>query len=114
MGTATAKEYSIHNGTHYDKRTDPTIISVLEYARSKRLRIELDYGDTDTGRSWGETHDILGYVGRSTGRIKIPILVHNSRSMGGGAILDHCIIRIRTSKGKEVLYQHPNYYINQN
>jgi hypothetical protein len=78
---------------------------VLEMARKERIRIVLDYGDVNTGESWGEEHDIYGYVGRSSGKIKIPILVYNRRSFGGGAILDHCIIGIKTSKDKKVLYK---------
>jgi len=33
-----------------------------------------------------------------------------SRSIGGGAILDHCIVRIRHSSGGRILYQHPKYH----
>ena len=103
------KKYKIVNGTSYDERTSQKVIDILEQSRTNDLRIELDYGDVKTGKSWGETHDITGTIGRSTGTIKIPILVHNCRSVGGGGVLDDCIIRIRESKGKQVLYQHPNY-----
>lgn len=100
------------NGTEYDAKTPDRVISILErYRQNKSLgRIELDYGDTETGRSWGEVYDITGYVGRSTGKYKVPLLIYNSRSIGGGSILDHCIIRIREARGKKVLYQHPKYH----
>jgi hypothetical protein len=68
-------------------------------------RIIVDYGDIKTGKSWGETYDVSGYVGRSTGSIKVPLLVHNSRSLGGGAMLDHCILTVKTSAGKQLLYK---------
>lgn len=49
---------------------------------------------------------MFGTVGRSTGKVKIPLLVHNSRSMGGGGILTHCIIGIRLSrKDRDGKYQ---------
>lgn len=103
------KQYKEVNGTFYDINTPQNIVNILEKAREQKFRIILDYGDTATGQSWGEIHDITGYIGRSTGKIKIPILVHNSRSFGGGGILDNCIVKISLSKGKAVLYQHPNY-----
>ena len=98
------KKYKVVNGTSYDDRTPDEVIKILEKSRLDKIRIVLDYGDTKTGKSWNEQFDVTGTIGRSTGNIKIPILIHNSRSIGGGAILDHCIIGIKTSKGKNVLY----------
>lgn len=100
------KEYKEVNGTSYSKDTSDKVIEVLERARANRTRITLDYGDVVTGKSWEECYDITGYVGRSTGSIKIPILVFNTRSMGGGSILDNRIIKITESKyGGRVLYK---------
>jgi hypothetical protein len=100
----------IVNGTSYHENTNDKVIEILEDSRLNRIRLLLDYGDIETGKSWNEQYDILGHVGRSTGKTKIPILIHNSRSTGGGGILDHCIVKISRSKGKKVLYQHPNYH----
>ena len=69
----------------------------------------LDYGDTETGQSWRETFDIRGSIGRSTGSIKIPLLIKTSRSLGGGAVLDHCLVKITDANTKKILYIHPNY-----
>lgn len=102
-------EYKVINGTSYHSETSDKVISILEHCRINKLRIIVDYGDIETGKSWNECFDIIGYIGRSTGLNKIPLLVYNSRSMGGGGLLDDRIIKITTSKGKTVLYQHPNY-----
>lgn len=99
------EKYKVVNGTSYHIDTNDEIIDVLEKVRQIRTRIILDYGDIKTGRSWGDRYDITGYVGRSTGYSKIPLLIHNTRSMGGGGILTHCIIGIKTSKGKIPLYK---------
>lgn len=104
------KSYKVVNGTSYDARTNDEVIRILEICRENKCRIVLDYGDVQTGKSWGETNDITGYVGRSTGNVRIPILVYNKRSTGGGGILDHCIVRILTSIGKCELYRHPSYH----
>ncbi len=112
--------FKVMNGTFYDSKTPDKVIEVLEQAKEGRVRLRLDYGYTDlnkksddghtNGQSWGEVNDITGYVGRSTGERKIALLVHNTRSMGGGAILTHCIVKITRSNDKNrVLYQHPTY-----
>ena len=87
------KTYQQIGGTSYDSRTSNEVIRVLENARISRTRIIVDYGCVETGKSWNEEFDITGYVGRSTGNIKIPLLVYNSRSYGGGGLFDHAIIK---------------------
>lgn len=103
-------EYNVVNGTSYHVTTPVAVIEVLERARQNRICIHVSYGDTGTGKDWLEEFDIAGYVGRSVGPVKVPLLIANRRSMGGGAILDHCIVRIRASAGGRVLYQHPAYH----
>lgn len=98
----------IVNGTAYHADTNEKVIKALESARASRARIRVWYGDTDTGKAWAEEYDVLGYVGRSTGGVKIPLLVHNRNSFGGGGILDHCIVRIDTTDG-QTLYKHPTF-----
>jgi len=100
------ENYKVVNGTSYHINTSDEVIRILEIARENNCRIVLDYGDTKTGKSWGEIHDIVGRVGRSTGTSKIPLLIYNKRCYGGGGILDHCIIGIKTSIGKCSLYSH--------
>lgn len=104
------KTYNIVNGTAYHAETKQIIIDVLERARQNRIRLKIYYGDTVTGRSWLEEYDIYGTIGRSTGDYKIPLLIHNSRSIGGGALLDHCIVKICTAAGGQTLYKHPTFF----
>ena len=93
--------YKIVNDTFYKANTNDEIVKVLEWARMDHVRITVDYGDVKTGRSWGEAYDITGYVGRSTGEIKTPLLIHNKRSLGGGGLLDDCILSIKYANKKQ-------------
>jgi len=107
---AELSKYKVVNGTSYDLRTPNEIVRVLEQARRNRTRLHISFGDAAKGRDWLEENDINGYIGRSMGPIKVPLLIANRRSLGGGAILDHCIVRIRLSAGGQVLYQHHSYH----
>jgi hypothetical protein len=93
----------------FDEGTKTEIKNILESLVNTGKRIRLWYGD-DNGRSWEEEFDTIGYIGRSTGPNKIPLLINNSRSYGGGAILTARIIKIVETKTKRVLYQHPNFH----
>ncbi len=77
-----------------------------------RIRLRVDYGDIKTGKSWNEIHGVCGYVGRSTGKFKIPILMYNKISWGGSTILDHCVVKIAFANKQlgGVLYCHPTYF----
>jgi hypothetical protein len=96
------------NGTTYDTNTKAEIVDILERCRVLRTRIRFRYGDDD-GQDWGDTCDMEGYIGRSCGRIKCPLVIHNSRCLGGPAILTARIVRIETTRGKQLLYQHHAY-----
>ena len=87
---------------------DQEVVSVLEAARQSGSRIRVFYGDVATGRDWHEEWNTMGYVGRSMGTQKVYILLNNSRSLGGGAILTSNIVRITIDKRD--VYRHPTYH----
>lgn len=82
-------------GTFYHRETPDEIIEILERARAERTRIRIWYGDVKTGRAWGDSEQ--GRLGRSGGPVKCPIILNNRRSIGGGALLDHCIVKVEHS-----------------
>jgi len=105
--------YRIINGTAYHEETNKPITDYLEKARLEGGRVRFNLGDTRTGIDWGDTLDCCGYIGRSTGEIKIPILLKNNRSIGGPGLLDHCIIKIEykgpNDKRYREVYRHKTY-----
>lgn len=101
------------DGTFYHEQTAEKVVQVLNrFMHDRDTRLRLYFGDAATGKDWEERHDIEGYLGRSTGNVPIPILLHNSRSTGGGAILDHCIVKIEYANKRcgGVLYEHSLYH----
>lgn len=107
------KVYKVsESGTYYSNETPDELIRVLESLRGTTQRVKIYLGDGETGRDWMEEDSKIGKIGRSTGPIKIPILLRTTNSHGGGAILEDCIVKITTSPATlaRVLYQHPRYH----
>ena len=102
------QNYKVVNGTCYNENTPNEVIKVLEDARRNNTRIRIFLGDLSTGEDWLDEYDTIGYVGRSSGSCKIPILLSQERSLGGG-ILTHRIVRITIDK-KEV-YRNSRYVV---
>lgn len=105
------KQYKQLNGTCYNVETSDEMVKLLEFLRANKTRVRFHWGNTETGHDWNDDLDVAGTIGRSTGTYKIPILIHNRRSLGGGAILTDCIVKIEYANKKDggVIYEHPNY-----
>ena len=95
------------NGTTFHDETPAAVAEALERARGTGERVRFWLGDPETGKDWGDENDVTGLVGRSTWKVKIPLLLANKRSMGGGAILTRHIVRLMVG-GREV-YRAANY-----
>ena len=84
-------------GTHYRVGTPDGLIEALERARLNRFRIAVVYE--------GDSAIEFGRVGRSLGpTLKVPLLVHNARSTGGGEICTRIVREVRTAAGGHLLY----------
>lgn len=103
------KEKNLELPTCYHLDTVDDVILILEALRDKETVVRIHLGDVDTGRSWLEENDVIGYIGRSTGHIKIPLLVPEG-DCGGPGLLTHCIIGIQQVYGKKWLYKHPLFH----
>ena len=107
------RKYQIWNGTAYHPDTSRDVIRVLEDLRmglgGRRRLVRIYTGDTENGIPWAEEFDVIGRIGRSTGPIKIPLLVPSGEH-GGFGLLDNRILRICYASDKsQVLYEHPKY-----
>lgn len=104
-------EKRLVNGVEYSAKTPDEVVQIIEKCRlsNKAYRLKFDWGNTETGQSWGEVYDVAGYVGKSTGNKPVPLLINKITSIGGPALMDDCIVRIQLAKGGRILWQHPNY-----
>lgn len=106
------KQYKVSdNGTAFHIDTNDEVCRILDEAINSRRRLKIYLGDTKTGKDWNEEHDTIGRIGRSYGEtFKIPILIRSKRSLGGPALLDNCIVKIKDATTGNVLFQLPNYH----
>jgi hypothetical protein len=104
----TLKYIRLPSGTCYHAETPKKVINLLEKLLKDRAEVRIFYGNTDTGQSWFEENDVVGRIDRSTGSVKIPLLVPVGDS-GGPGLLDHCIIRIDARD--RTLYKHKSFRV---
>lgn len=101
------REIQEPSGTYYREGTPRAVISALEIQRVAGNRVRFFLGDPETGAQWHEENEVSGYVGRTTGEIKMAILLETKNSSGGGIIMTDNILRLLVD-GREV-YRHPKY-----
>ncbi len=93
-------KYRVVNGTSYPVDTDPTLVFILEGLRSTQNRVIINYGG----------YAGAGYISRTSGPRKSPLLVYNRRSVGGDLLSLDSIESIRHANkknGTHTLYQRP-------
>jgi hypothetical protein len=102
---------AVVDGTTYKDTTNSQVVSLLEAHRKSGKRLCLVYGDLNTGQAWDKRRADCGRVARSMGPQKIPILLTNRRSIGGGGIFDDCILAIYTPGSRHrPLWTAPRYH----
>jgi hypothetical protein len=98
----------LSRSTYFDPGTQPEAAKVLEAARKCGRQLRLILGDTATGAPWLEEHDVVGRIGRSTGSLKVPLLIEAGQC-GGSAILCARILAVIAWDSGDVLYRHAAY-----
>lgn len=94
--------------TYFDPGTPPRAARTLEACRRSGTMCRLILGDTATGESWFDEHDVVGRIGRSCGALKVPLLVPPGED-GGPAILTACLLVVIDWQSGEALFRHPLY-----
>ena len=103
------ENYKELNGYHFNVATPDAVCEALS-GIDRDTRIRVWYGHPVTGKSFDDIFDTTGYVGRSCGgALRVPLLINNKRSTGGGSILCNCVVKVVETRSKKVIYQHPNF-----
>lgn len=96
------------NETWHHPAALPEVCKIIDRCIKNDTHVRLFYGDTETGRDWGEENDVLGTIGRTTGPLKTPILVPKGEC-SGTTILEHCLVKIMDADTRRVLWTHERY-----
>lgn len=107
-GNGNSTTYKKIGGMWFHVDTDQKVCELLNSLRANKTRVKIYLGDINTGRAWVEEFENTGTIGCSTGNVQIPLLISKPTAPGGSAILDNCIVGIRTVDGK-MLYSHSNF-----
>lgn len=102
------KKYKLCQDVYYHIDTHDDMVRKLRHLQHMEKRVIIHYGDPKTGKFWGDQH--IGRISNTGGSVKIPIMLYNSTSIGGAALLTHCIVAIYTTKGNHLLYKHTKYH----
>ncbi len=101
---------TITSETYFPEGTPEDLKKVIEEARLSHERVRLVYASREPatlGRVLLEEYDVLGYIGRSTGREKIPLLLPRRSSSGGGAILLQLLGAVMRTRDSAFLWKRP-------
>ena len=98
------QSYKVVDGISFHPETPDKVCRILaNYCGDRNQRVRIFLGDNETGKDWLEVWKTIGYIGRSTGIHKIPLMILRKDSLGGGAILDDCIVKITVDK--QIVYR---------
>lgn len=92
---------------------DDRLVSIILQYRGSNERLRLFFGDIHTGCSWLDEYDVMGTIGRTGGKFKVPILLNNSCSVCGGAILLGSLVRIDEVSTHRTLWKVPNFHVEE-
>jgi hypothetical protein len=105
------KQYKQVGKLSFSENTPDVVCGILLKFNRSGERIRIFLGDSETGLDWMEEYDIMGHIGNSTGNLKVPLMINNSRSIGGPEIMAENIVKI--THNKEIIYKHEKYHLRE-
>lgn len=93
----------------FEEGTDEQVANVVNRMYQTKKRYKVYFGCVDTGKVYAEEYDTIGTVGKSTGQIKIPLMITRKGNMGGGALLPSLIVAVREMDTNYFIYKHSKF-----
>ncbi len=97
-----------YGGMTFDPGTPAPLMQAIIDAAQMRARMHISYGCPDSGLDALSEFEAFGRIGWSTGPMPIPLVIHNERSRGGGALQTNRIVRLHSYN--HLWWEHPTYY----
>ncbi len=107
MSSAVESFFTLH-GLLFDSRTLRAVAQLIFNYCDQPIRIRIDYGDVETGRSWSSEEAVEGYVCSSGSEQNYPLLLPTTRSNCGNPIATQNIVALWKTDGVRD-YKHANY-----
>lgn len=100
------------NDTWYSHGIDQKLIQVFERLRASGEEVRVWQGHVTTGRAWIELDhaDCIGRISRSSGSMKIPLLIGRD-GYDKGTLFDHSCLRIVRINDAKELWRHPLFHV---
>lgn len=93
---------------YFEPGTSEDAARALDESYRAKRKVRLVMGDTATGEPWLDEYDAVGTIRRSTGTLKVPLLIEEGES-GGSAILTANLLHIIEWKTGKTLFRHAAY-----
>lgn len=84
-------------GTFFRVETDGKLRGLIDAARVQQVRMRVTYGNRETGSTVLQK---TGFIGRSDGKMKMPLIVGSYRHDKGYPLLDHMIVKMEPAVKK--------------
>jgi hypothetical protein len=97
--------------TFFEIGTRQEVADVLKkYMQKNNEMLRIMVGDPETGVDSCSEFEVVGFIGRSGGSMKVPLIIEPGED-GGGPIQTSRVLRILRARDGKELYRHPKYQV---
>lgn len=99
------KDYFQWKNLWFKNDTTMEVANIVDFMYQTGKRYKIYSGCTETGRVFAEEYDTVGTVSKTTGELKIPILITRKGNHGGAAISTGSILAVKEVGSKHFMFK---------